>query len=971
MLIYTNDTENFYFYFQDGEGNVVPYEEWGTTNLISETAILKEQMDNGMAELLDNQCVISNENLSSLSEDDRSILDLPEIFPYFFLIDYSGVINQRSFTLKMSVCDFYPNGNYLPHTINGLLITINDKKYLLTKEQYQVCRLISEYNSLSEEEKERKEHFLLISELKKIKDRDEHIVLTDYINNQDIIIPEKVEIKIETQPNDTAIFLPILPEIQNRFIEVFRKFPFRNHYSVVEDGKKSTVLISTPKMIAELENQGNKEEANKKLELIKSIETQFKKLKDTKITPDNINEILENIEQYFDEDIIDYPKENYNSFLEYFSERVKEIGFYKPKFYPFISPYKSEWIPGMIMKDKVNGDIKIIFETEEVLSDFEQKVEIAKNAGENQVLYEKGNTEIEISVENAENIIEIAKKQLKNPKKPCTETEDQVLIIRENVEDLEFIEQQRINNLEHKFYPISNLREGISLKQHQEEGVAWLQSLYENKCSGGLLADDMGLGKTLQLLYFIEWHSQNRNQENKPYLIVAPVSLLENWEEEYGKFFPNNTLPVLKLYGSIDLTKEKDNPSANKKDAEKLQKKQIILTNYETLRNYQLSIGMVDFAVVALDEAQKIKTPGTYITNSAKALKADFKIAMTGTPVENTLVDIWCIMDFAVSGLLGNAKSFAKEFQNPLKNTDIDIQSHTNRLRDKIGGYIKRRLKIDVAKELPTKHDNEKSIIKRVMPPAQLEKYLAEIEASNNTEGDRKGADILKTIFAIKDISEHPYIANKSIHEYDTKELVSTSAKLQITIDLLDKIKERDEKVIIFAERKGTQRMLQRICREYYGFSPSIINGDTPTSDSGKQKSKLSRQKTINYFHSIVGFNIIIMSPISAGVGLNVIGANHIIHYSRHWNPAKEEQATDRAYRIGQEKEVFVYYPMAVFPNEKVNDKGEKVKSFDEVLHELLSQKKRIASNALFPTEQAEIKPADFVEAFFSSSLSE
>lgn len=960
MLIYTNDSQNFYFHFQDEKGSIVPHKEWDTKHLISETTILQEYIDNGQAELVNNQCIISNDNISSLSEDDRCILGLPEYFPYFFLVDYSGVINHKNFTLKLSVCDFYPNGNHLKHSINGRIITIKDEKYLLTEEQYKVYNIILEYNSLSETEKEEKEHFILISELKKLKDR--HIVLTDYINNQNIIIPDKMAIDIESVSNNKAIISPILSEIPDpkTFAKVFKKFPLKDSYSVYDENRnKHIILISPPKMVNELINEGN----DKELEKIRRRESQFRKIKETLITGDNINKILENPEQYFDEDIIDFPKEDYSSFLEYFSERVKEIGFYKPKFYPFISPYKSEWIPGMIMKDIVNGDIKIHFKTEQELADFEKEVENSKKIGKNKILYKKENNEVIITLEDAEKIIKVAKKQFKNPKKPCTETEDQVLIIRENIESLEFITQKKIEDLEHTFYPIANLRSDISLKRHQEEGVAWLQSLYEKGCSGGLLADDMGLGKTLQILYFIEWHSQNRNKDNKPYLIVAPVSLLENWEEEYTKFFPDSTLPILKLYGNINLTKEKDNPIENKKDAKELQKKQVILTNYETLRNYQLSIGMVDFAVVALDEAQKIKTPGTYITNSAKALKADFKIAMTGTPVENTLVDIWCIMDFAVSGLLGNAKNFAKEFQNPLKNKNIDIQQHTSKLRDKIGGYIKRRLKIDVAKELPTKHDNEKSIIKRVMPPAQLEKYLAAIETSNNTVGDRKGTDILKTIFSIKDISEHPYIANNNLHKYNAEELISTSAKLQITIELLDKIKESDEKVIIFAERKETQRMLQKICREYYGFSPSIINGDTPTSDSGKQKSKLSRQKTINYFHSIVGFNIIIMSPIAAGVGLNVIGANHIIHYSRHWNPAKEEQATDRAYRIGQEKDVYVYFPMAVFPNDMINDKQERLKSFDEILNELLSKKKKLAANALFPTEQTEIKPADFADA--------
>src|SRR5690606_17010259 len=177
-----------------------------------------------------------------------------------------------------------------------------------------------------------------------------------------------------------------------------------------------------------------------------------------------------------------------------------------------------------------------------------------------------------------------------------------------------------------------------------------------------------------------------------------------------------------------------NNPVQNQQDAKQLQFKQIILTNYETLRSYQISLGLVDFSVIALDEAQKIKTPGTLITNASKALKADFKIAMTGTPVENTLVDIWCLMDFAVPGLLGNAKDFAKEYQKPLSDENTDIKSLTEQLRKNIGVFIKRRLKSDVAKDLPVKHDNANSRIRKVMPPVQLERYKQEIELANNAE---------------------------------------------------------------------------------------------------------------------------------------------------------------------------------------------------------------------------------------------
>lgn len=344
---------------------------------------------------------------------------------------------------------------------------------------------------------------------------------------------------------------------------------------------------------------------------------------------------------------------------------------------------------------------------------------------------------------------------------------------------------------------------------------------------------------------------------------------------------------------------------------------------------------------------------------------------MTGTPVENTLVDIWCIMDFVVPGLLGNAKDFAKEYQKPLSDENTDIKALTERLRNNIGVFIKRRLKSDVAKDLPKKYDNENSRIKSTMPPTQLNRYLQEIELANDTNLD--GVDArnqkLKSLWAVRDISDHPYLLESQILKFSSDELINSSSKLQITVGILADIKSKNEKVIVFADRRETQKMLQKVVYDTFGIFTSIINGDTPTSKKIEGKSKLSRQQTIDRFQSEEGFNVIIMSPIAAGVGLNVTKANHVIHYSRHWNPAKEEQATDRAYRIGQEKDVFVYYPMAVFPEDMKDEEGNRLKSFDEVLDSLLAYRKNLAASTLFPTEQAEVTPDELFGNVFGTKL--
>lgn len=931
--------KNFSFYIQNNDGFRIPISNWEDlkNDFLAQLSILYELHDNGSADLLIDSCEVETLEILKLSEINKQILRLPDEYPYEIYIQSDGQLNQNSFKFKYGFYDFAPNGTRFQAERKGAEVRINGTEYLLSENQYQICEALDSFNSLTEAERTFQNNLKRFADIKAIS-KSVALVLDSYLNSQEVFCPDKI--KIDVQFNNGI--LEIIPNVgiknEFAFVNRFDQLPtIRDVYPVTNEDQTTTRILVTSKQKEELQ----------KLKGIRKIEN-----------PETIQKIVENPEFFFDDEETD--------FTVFYSERVKEIGIYKPKFYPFVCPYKSEWIPGIAIKDKVHGEKRIYLKTPEKLNVFIEEKENAVKRNEKTVTWE----DVEIPILEAENLIKTAKRQFENLKEPLNRngrnSENEVLIIKENAELTEFI--QNVNspdNINHSFSEIDNLISGINLKTHQIEGISWLQTLHKENLSGCLLADDMGLGKTLQLLYFIEWHSKV-NQENKPYLIVAPVSLLENWENEYQKFFSPQNLSLTKLYGSTNLTKAFDHIQ-NQREAQQLQRQHIILTNYEILRSYQATLCLVDFAVVALDEAQKIKTPGTLVTNASKALKADFKIAMTGTPVENTLIDIWCILDFAVPGLLGNAKEFAKEFQNPLKEEDIDIKELTERLRKKIGIFIKRRLKKDVAKDLPAKHDNNNSRIKKIMPDVQLERYKIEIENANNSE--LSGVDgrnqKLKSLWAVRDISDHPYLLDNQILNFSSEELIATSAKLQTTIGILADIKTKNDKVIVFADRKETQKMLQKVVYDTFGIFSSIINGDTPSTKQRESAAKQSRQQTIDRFQSENGFNVIIMSPLAAGVGLNVTDANHVIHYSRHWNPAKEEQATDRAYRIGQQKDVFVYYPMAVFPDAMKNDNEDKLKSFDEILDNLLNNKKALASNTLFPTEQAEVRPDELFGNIF------
>lgn len=924
----------FLFFLESTTGEIVPFVEWSNfqSEYLSQLSIVQELLDNGLAELRDSIVEIEIEDILTLDEIDKKLLGLPSDYPFVIFIEADGILSQGSFKFKYGFFDFVPNGNRLFFDREGAILKNSGTQYLLSLNQFKVLEAIEAFNSLPESSRTFHHNLTCFADIKSLSD-DIATMLDSFLQSQNVLHPEKIKIDVAFE-NEILELKPKIDNLKQESLEkAFDLSPtIKPIYNVADENGGTTRVIIDEVQKEELTRlKRNRKISNHEL----------------------IEDIVENPENYFDDNIID---------LAYFSQRVREIGIYKPKFYPFVCPYKSEWIPGFVIKDKLNGDKKIHFKTPIELAEFETERNIAIKEGKTHFTYKNE----QVSVEDADKIVSIAAKQFANPKEPVVKesstNSDEVLIIKENADLLEYIENNRNpESLKHSFFNIGNLAHPIELKEHQIEGVAWLQSLFRENLNGCLLADDMGLGKTLQLLYFIEWHAQNIN-DNKPYLIVAPVSLLENWESEYKRFFNPTNLELRFLYGATGIGRD-----FSRSVVSELQRKQLILTNYESLRSYQMNLCAVDYSIVVLDEAQKIKTPGTLVTNVSKALKADFKIAMTGTPVENTLVDLWCIMDFSVPGLLGNAKDFAKNYQKPLSNEDTDIHALGEQLRSQIGVFIKRRLKQDVAKDLPKKN---LKVLTRTMPEIQANRYFVEIELAknDNLDGVNRRNQILKSLWAIRDISDHPYLVDNQINMFNSSELISSSAKLQILIEVLYEIQSKSEKAIIFADRKETQKMLQKVIYETFKISPpSIINGDTPSSKQKESSSKLSRQQTIDRFQNEDGFNVIIMSQLAAGVGLNVVGANHVIHYTRHWNPAKEEQATDRAYRIGQTRDVTVYYPMAVFPESFQNEKGERQKSFDEILDVLLSRKKSLASSTLFPTEQSEVRPDEIFDDVFGN----
>ncbi|MBQ3441803.1 MAG: restriction endonuclease [Selenomonadaceae bacterium] len=522
------------------------------------------------------------------------------------------------------------------------------------------------------------------------------------------------------------------------------------------------------------------------------------------------------------------------------------------------------------------------------------------------------------------------------PKEPIERPTILALKIKENFERVDYA--TNLTARQGRIF-IDVLKPGVKLKDYQLFGVWKMSQIWQDGWRGVLLADDMGLGKTLQTLTFIGGLKRFR-AVTLPILIVAPTALLENWQAEYKKFLRNILGEVIDLHGDglrKFFTDERTPNGRKKLSLMKLPTNALALTTYETLRDYQFSFGEIPWGVIIADEAQKIKNPDAGITKALKAMKYDFALCLSGTPVENSWRDLWSIMDFVHPAKLADLKTFTAKYLDRL--TGENISQLGEELKRELEPLLIRRMKED---NLPALPDKKIFICREEMPPYQSKIYSTVLEKY------RRGgfSTPLNFIDELSKVSLHPDLATmseKSFFELDAAEVINRSARLIKTFAFLDEIKARAEKVLIFVTSLKMQAILRRLLEETFGIKVlPPING---------KMNGAARQRLIDAFKRTGGFNVLILSPEAAGVGFTITEANNVIHLSRTWNPAKENQATDRAYRIGQNKSVNVYLPFAV--NQNLPGK-----TFDENLDLLLSYKKILSANVLFPTAEtaADIK---------------
>ena len=416
------------------------------------------------------------------------------------------------------------------------------------------------------------------------------------------------------------------------------------------------------------------------------------------------------------------------------------------------------------------------------------------------------------------------------------------------------------------------------LRPYQKQGLAWLY-LMKSLGLGACLADDMGLGKTVQIIALLNGIRSRCSEKN---LLVVPASLIGNWRREVERFAPELRLSVLH---PSEYTPAPD-------DAEILPlQNDLLVTTYGMLGRYEW-LKTTCWDTLILDEAQAIKNPSTRQTCTVKQVKANFRVALTGTPIENSLSDLWSLFDFLNQGLLGSAKEFAA-FTKKLQ----EQQSDYTRLKSVLSPFILRRLKTDrtIICDLPDKIEMKTYAVLSKKQVALYSGLVEELKSklAKSAEGiERKGL-ILASIMKLKQICNHPdqYLGQQRFHETE-------SGKFERLREICEIIYEKRERVLIFTQFREMTKPLQTYLESVFAHKGLVLHGGTPVA---------KRKQIVDAFQGAAYVPFLILSIKAGGIGLNLTEANHVVHFDRWWNPAVENQATDRAFRIGQQKNVVVH----------------------------------------------------------------
>jgi SNF2 family DNA or RNA helicase len=445
------------------------------------------------------------------------------------------------------------------------------------------------------------------------------------------------------------------------------------------------------------------------------------------------------------------------------------------------------------------------------------------------------------------------------------------------------------------------------LRPYQQEGFEWLVFMREQKF-GACLADDMGLGKTVQLITYL-LHVTQTLQEEKPSIIVCPTSVVGNWQKELQRFAPD-----LKVYTHYGTKRFKEDELLSFIQTER---PHIVLTTYGMITQDVEVLQKIDWSTIALDEAQNIKNMHTQQSRAIRKLSGIHHIALTGTPVENRLSELWAIFDFIHKGYLGSFTKFSEQFISPIEREESE--SHKRILRAKIQPFLLRRSKRDpeLQLNLPDKQESQEFCPLTTEQAALYEGYIQDTLATlEELSGFEKKGRILKMLNKLKQLCNHPALYLKEPFD-DATSMVKRSVKLKRIIEITKEIVENGEQCLIFTQYIGMGNLIQHCLAELYDIEVPFLTGSMP---------KQQRDRLVEGFQA-GEFPVFLLSLKAGGTGLNLTAANHVLHADRWWNPAVENQATDRAYRIGQTQFVQVHKFITIGTIEEKIDKMIAMKS--------------------------------------------
>ena len=937
----------------------IPVSDWTAVSSESSGAgTLIRLRDEGRATETDDglSLTISWEGVAELTPDELWYIGLPDAAPFSLEVVASGAIHDANFRIDYG---FIGKGRRISGVQReGAWLRVGSEQFVLLKPLTAIADAIDAFNR--DENTDIVSRMLRWGRIAEMLPND--VVTDEHLRSLNIVIASTFELdpfvnsdgepdfdplvgRRETQPSDLGneeqVFVRSLPNAQQRvFARRFRTLPRVKHRYTVGGDVYVMLTPEVERALGEVRRAQAGTAEERRAFLL------------------NVSECLRGAFNDGGDDAFDIDHVFSDDGL---SERVRGIGVWVEKAVPWIKVAAEPWLPPEELGLRIGTQYVQLVPSD--LPDLLKTVRAAMQRGEQSVKAADG-TEIPATATTVSSLEELIRQaqliQRPNPDPdqcsppgatPEKSEGGQVLIIIDNLDAVQF---QR--NRTARVPSVSTTTPALKTRlfPHQCECLSWLLRHWDTGSCGALLADDMGLGKTLEALAFLsclKTRAVLKRRDHQPMLVVAPTGLLRNWLDEHSKHLsePGLGRPI-EAYGAglrllrtdVRVTGNElgSDPPVPRLDVKTLKHAKWVLTTYETLRDYQHSFGRVRWLAAIFDEAQKIKNPGARVTDASLAMNVEFALMMTGTPVENRPADIWSMLDRAEPGMFGTLKDFSQQYEAP----DIDGESPLDDLHRKltmesaVPALMLRRLKENQLARLP-----DKQVHRRVveMPPFQAEMYEQAV-----LQGRQEG-NVLQTLHRLRSISLHPAAPG----DLDTDRYIRESARLSETFKILSAVQARSEKVLVFVESLEMQDFLVGALRRRYRLRDDVlvINGTI----AGRV-----RKARVDAFQERKGFDVMILSPRAGGVGLTLTAANHVIHLSRWWNPAVEDQCTDRIFRIGQNRTANVYLPLARHPRF-----GEY--SFDLKLDGLLERKRDMNRRVLAPTAAT---PADASDLFRSTT---